>query len=94
MSFCLVVAILFISVHSRMLYWSLLLKRCKGRLVAVLVLFVSRLNEPRHKKTCFVICQQQRRRSACASAQSDQRLFVRCLDSTIHILVKSRISRL
>ena len=32
------------------------------------------LIEPRHEKTCFCICEQQRRRSACASAQSDQRL--------------------
>ena len=32
------------------------------------------LFEPRHEKTCFfAICEQQRRRSACASAQSDHR---------------------
>ena len=31
-------------------------------------------NEPRHEKTCFAIWEQQMRRSACASAQSDQRL--------------------
>ena len=30
--------------------------------------------EPHRKKTCFDICKQQRRRSACASAQSDQHL--------------------
>ena len=30
--------------------------------------------EPRHEKICFAICEQQRRRSACASTQSDQRL--------------------
>ena len=30
--------------------------------------------EPRHEKTCFALCEQQRRRSACASAQSDQHL--------------------
>ena len=30
--------------------------------------------EPRHEKTCFAIYEQQRLRSACASAQSDQRL--------------------
>ena len=28
--------------------------------------------EPRHEKTCFAICEQQRRRSACASSQSNQ----------------------
>ena len=34
------------------------------------------INEPRHeKKLSYVICNQQRRRSACASAQSDQRLY-------------------
>ena len=30
--------------------------------------------EPHHAKTCFAICKHQRHRSACASAQSDQRL--------------------
>ena len=30
----------------------------------------------------YVTCEQQRWRSACVSAQSDQCLFVRCLDST------------
>ena len=30
--------------------------------------------EPRHEKTCYAIGEQQRRRSACPSAQSDQRL--------------------
>ena len=34
----------------------------------------SRIIERRHEKTCFGICEHQRRRSACASAQSDQRL--------------------
>ena len=29
------------------------------------------LYEPRHEKTCYAICEQQRRRSACASVQSD-----------------------
>ena len=29
---------------------------------------------PRREKTCFAICEQQRRRSACACAQSDQHL--------------------
>ena len=32
------------------------------------------LIEPRHGKSVFALCKQQRRRSACASAQSDQRL--------------------
>ena len=31
----------------------------------------------------YAICEQQRCRSACASAQSDHRLFFRCLDSII-----------
>ena len=32
-------------------------------------------SEPRHEKTVFFLCEQQKRRSACASAQSDQRLY-------------------
>ena len=31
--------------------------------------------EPRHEKSCYATCEQQRRRSACVSAQSDQRLY-------------------
>ena len=34
----------------------------------------SSLYEPCLEKTCFVLCKQQRRRSAYASAQSDQHL--------------------
>ena len=37
-------------------------------------LFAHIIYEPRHKKTCFALCEQQRRRSACASTQSDQHL--------------------
>ena len=37
--------------------------------------------KPCHEKTCYAICEQQRRRSAYASVQSDQRLCFRCLDS-------------
>ena len=39
-----------------------------------LMIGVTLLNELRHEKTCFAICEQQMRRSACASAQSDRRL--------------------
>ena len=42
----------------------------------------------------YAICELQRRRPACASVQSDQRLCFRCLDSIIPILAKSRISKL
>ena len=42
----------------------------------------------------YVICEQQRRRSACASAQSDQRLCIRCLDSVISLDSIAEISRL
>ena len=35
------------------------------------------------RKPVYAICEQQRRRSACVSVQSDQCLFVRCLDSII-----------
>ena len=38
------------------------------------------------------VCEQQRRRPACASAQSDQRLFIRVLDSIIFRLAMSEIS--
>ena len=42
----------------------------------------------------YVICEQQRRRSACASAQSDQRLCFRCIDSVISLVSVPRISNL
>ena len=38
------------------------------------------------------VCEQQWRIPACASAQSDQRLFIRCLESTISKLATSVIS--
>ena len=41
-----------------------------------------------------VICEQQRRRSACASAQSDQRPRFRFLDSIISLDSIAEISRL
>ena len=50
--------------------------------------------EPRHEKTCFAICEQQRRRSDCASALSDQRLCFLCLDSVIPLLAIAKISSL
>ena len=34
-----------------------------------------RLNEPRHEKTCYAICEQQMRRSACTSAVSSAPLL-------------------
>ena len=46
------------------------------------------------RKPVYAICEQQRRRSACASAQSDQRLCVRCLDSIISVLSIYEISSL
>ena len=43
--------------------------------------------EPNHERTCFChkIMRTTRRRSASASAQSDQRFGVRCLDSSFYI---------
>ena len=41
-----------------------------------------------------VICEQQRRRSACASAQSDQHLCFRCLDSIMSLVSVTKISSL
>ena len=46
---------------------------------------------PGQAKMCHVICEQQRRRSACASAQSDQHLCFCCLDSMTCILVISKV---
>ena len=42
----------------------------------------------------YVICEQQRRRSACTSVQSDQRLCCSCLDSIISLDSIAEISRL
>ena len=42
----------------------------------------------------YAICEQQRRRSACTSAQSDQRLCFSCLDSIIPLVSVSEISSL
>ena len=46
------------------------------------------------RKPVFAVCEQQRRRSACASVQSDQHLCFCCLDSIIPILANSKIWRL
>ena len=45
-------------------------------------------------KPAFAICEQQRRRSACPPAQSDQHFVVRCLDSIIPLVSISEISSL
>ena len=46
------------------------------------------------RKPVYALCEQQRRRSACASAQSDQHLCFRCLDSIIPLVSISEISSL
>ena len=46
------------------------------------------------RKPVYAICVQQRRRSVCASAQSDQRLCFRFLDSIIPLLSISEIPSL
>ena len=46
------------------------------------------------RKPDYGICEQQRRRSACASAQSDQRLCFRCLDRIISPLAIAEMSSL
>ena len=38
------------------------------------------------RKPVYAICEQQRRRLAFASAQSDQRLCFRCLDSIMSLV--------
>ena len=45
------------------------------------------------RKPAFAICEQQRRRSACSSTQSDHAFIVRCLDSIIPLVSISEISR-
>ena len=45
------------------------------------------------RKPFYAICEQQRRRSACASAQSNQRLCFRCLDRIIPLLAIAEIAR-
>ena len=42
----------------------------------------------------YGICEQQRHRSACASAHSDQRLCFRCLDSVMSLVSVTKISSL
>ena len=44
------------------------------------------------RKPVYAICKQQRPRSACTAAQSDQHLCCHYLDSIIPILAKSKIS--
>ena len=46
------------------------------------------------RKPVYAICEQQRRRSACTSAQSDQHLCFCCLDSIISLVSISEISSL
>ena len=45
------------------------------------------------RKPVYAICEQQRRRSACASAQSDQHLVDRCMDGMIPLFAVAEISR-
>ena len=49
---------------------------------------------PRREKRVFGVCEQQRRRPACASPQSDQRLcfVIRFLESIIRKLATGEIS--
>ena len=46
------------------------------------------------RKPVYAMCEQQKRRSACASMQSDQRLVVRCLDSILPLVSVSRLASL
>ena len=53
----------------------------------------SYLSHVMRKPVCG-ICEQQRRRSTCASAQSDQHLYFRCLDNIIPLVSTSKTSSL
>ena len=44
------------------------------------------------RKPVYAICEQQRRRSACASTQSEQRFCFYCLDSIISLVSIAEIS--
>ena len=46
------------------------------------------------RKPVFALCEQHRRRSACASMQSDQHLCCRSIDSIIPVVTMYKISRL
>ena len=46
------------------------------------------------RKPVYAICRQQRRRSACASTQSDSAFVVHCLDSIVALVSISKISSL
>ena len=46
------------------------------------------------RKPVYAICEQHRRRSACASGQSGQRVVIHCLDSIITLVSISKISSL
>ena len=46
------------------------------------------------RKPVLALCEKQRRRSACASAQSDQPICFRCLDSIIPLIAISKNSKL
>ena len=46
------------------------------------------------RKPVYAICEQQRHKTACAYAQSGQRLCFRCLDSIIPLVSLSEISSL
>ena len=50
------------------------------------------LFEPRHETTLYCHMRTTRRKSARASTQSDQRLYFRCLDSTIALLAIAELS--
>ena len=45
-------------------------------------------------KPVYANCEQQRRRSACASAEFDQHLYFHCLDRIIPLVSISEISSL
>ena len=50
--------------------------------------------EPRHEKTCFAVCKQLRRRSACTSRSLISIFVVHCLDTIISLVSIFKISSL
>ena len=103
--FCIIVTFLFM-IHIKccllvpiILSWkkwvSRIDKKFSTELLSVISLYRIQLMSHVMRKPVYVICEQQRCRSACASTQSDQHLFaVRCLDSIVSLVSISKISRI
>ena len=64
----------------------------KSRQSVYFLLLFAVLNEPRHEKTGFCICENKAADQLCGNRTADQRLCFRYMDSTIPLLPKSEMS--